>query len=287
MVDEIHRFNRPQQDLFLPYVENGWVQLIGATTENPSFKVNGALLSRCQVFTLAAHKPEDLEKILNNALAAVPDPPRLPATLIPFLADVADGDARQALSGLELALTVCELPVQTTLDGADDDPETAQKKRDEALMEAVRRGLRKGYDRSGEERYDTVSALVSPQHHVPVFHVDAKHKSIRGSDASAAMYWLARGLEGGEDPLYFARRLVVAASEDIGLADNQALPLAMACYQACSVIGMPECRINLAVSRSPFDKSEAIPTQRSGGMMMLYAPLVLDEAHESQNSSRC
>ncbi|ORY25329.1 hypothetical protein BCR39DRAFT_471453, partial [Naematelia encephala] len=228
MIDEIHRFNKSQQDLFLPYVENGWVQLIGATTENPSFKVNGALLSRCQVFTLAPHTPESLEKILSNALASLPPPvPHLPPDLLPFLADVADGDARQALNGLELALKVCEAPRQTRLD---EEPED-QAKRDKELMDAVRRGLRKGYDRSGEERYDMISAL---------------HKCLRGSDGSAAMYWLARMITGGEDPLYIARRLVVVASEDVGLADNHALPLAMATYQACQVIGLPECRINLA-----------------------------------------
>ncbi len=178
MVDEIHRFTRPQQDLFLPYVENGWVQLIGATTENPSFKVNGALLSRCQVFTLAKHTPEDLEKILANALKGVSDPPRLPDALIPFLAEAADGDARQALNGFELALQVCAMPVQSTLD-EDAGSEAARAKRDEQLMEAVRRGLRKGYNRSGDERYDMISAL---------------HKSIRGSDGSAAMYWLGTSL---------------------------------------------------------------------------------------------
>ncbi|WVF70115.1 hypothetical protein IAT40_004903 [Kwoniella sp. CBS 6097] len=255
MVDEIHRFNKPQQDLFLPYVENGWVQLIGATTENPSFKVNGALLSRCQVFTLSPHTPESLQEILTNALASSPQPvPQVPAELVPFLADVADGDARQALNGLELALKVCQAPRQTTLptgnrtqtdpgksasslDGNLADGEAVQKeeeerkKRDEELMEAVRRGLRKGYDRSGEERYDMISAM---------------HKCLRGSDGSAAMYWLARMITGGEDPLYIARRLVVVASEDVGLADPQALPLAMATYQACQVIGLPECRINLA-----------------------------------------
>lgn len=240
------RFTRPQQDLFLPYVENGWVQLIGATTENPSFKIVGALLSRCQVFTLEKHKPKDLEVILSNALASIPNTPRLPPDLLPFLADVADGDARQALNGLELALKVCDMPLQTTLDehvgGEDkeDDPEAVQKKRDDQLMEAVRRGLRKGYDRSGEERYDLISAL---------------HKCIRGNDGSAAMLWLARMLTGGEDPLYIARRLVVLASEDVGLADPHALPLAMAAYQACERIGMPECRINLAVSSTVYAPS--------------------------------
>ncbi|WWC67629.1 uncharacterized protein I206_101539 [Kwoniella pini CBS 10737] len=256
MVDEIHRFNKAQQDLFLPYVENGWVQLIGATTENPSFKVNGALLSRCQVFTLSPHTPESLQEILANALSSLPEPlPHLPPDLIPFLADVADGDARQALNGLELALKVCQAPRQTTLSASNSDisqnggtgvegeesgdkgeqkqkeNEEEQKKRDEELMASVRRGLRKGYDRSGEERYDMISAM---------------HKCLRGSDGSAAMYWLARMITGGEDPLYIARRLVVMSSEDVGLADPQALPLAMATYQACQVIGLPECRINLA-----------------------------------------
>ncbi|WWC87182.1 uncharacterized protein L201_002068 [Kwoniella dendrophila CBS 6074] len=252
MVDEIHRFNKAQQDLFLPYVENGWVQLIGATTENPSFKVNGALLSRCQVFTLSPHSPESLQEILTNALSSIPSQiPHLPPDLIPFLADVADGDARQALNGLELALKVCQAPRQSTIplptststqqdqssssqgsnQNTDEQDMKAQKKRDEELMDAVRRGLRKGYDRSGEERYDMISAM---------------HKCLRGSDGSAAMYWLARMITGGEDPLYIARRLVVMSSEDVGLADPQALLLAMATYQACQVIGLPECRINLA-----------------------------------------
>lgn len=183
-----------------------------------------------RVFTLSPHTPKDLEAILNNVVTSLEHSPELPTNLIPFLADIADGDARQALNGLELALRVCEAepPTQTTLGESDKD---AKERRDEQLMEAVRRGLRKGYDRSGEERYDMISAL---------------HKCLRGSDGSAAMYWLARMLTGGEDPLYIARRLVVFASEDVGLADNHALPLAMAAYQACQVIGMPECRINLA-----------------------------------------
>jgi putative ATPase len=163
-------------------------------------------------------------------VAAISDPPRLPPALLLFLADVADGDARQALNGLELALKVCEGTLQTTLD---DDDKGKRARRDELLMEAVRKGLRKGYHRSGEERYDMISAM---------------HKSLRGSDGSAAMYWLARMLTGGEDPLYIARRLIVVASEDVGLADNHALPLATATYTACQTIGMPECRINLAVS---------------------------------------
>lgn len=196
MIDEIHRFNKPQQDLFLPYVENGWVQLIGATTENPSFKVNGALLSRCQwvpssrcsaytrhiclladetrVFTLSPHTPESLNRILQNALDALPTPPsHLPPDLLPFLAEVSDGDARQALNALELALKVCDLP------SSDPGSVQGQEELDAKLMDSVRKGLRKGYDRSGEERYDMISAL---------------HKCLRGSDGSAAMYWLARSV---------------------------------------------------------------------------------------------
>lgn len=260
MIDEIHRFNRAQQDLLLPYVEKGWIQLIGATTENPSFKVNGALLSRCQVFTLHAHSPESLQIILRNAVQTISESepiPYLPSGLIPFLADVADGDARQALNGLELALRTCQTMDETASaekaqrvnsasgekmekEGQKDEFDAAveeaeedyqKKKRDEEIMDAVRRGLQKGYNRTGEERYDMISAL---------------HKCLRGSDGSAAMYWLARMITGGEDPLYIARRLIVVASEDVGLADNHALPLAMATYQACQTIGLPECRINLA-----------------------------------------
>lgn len=160
-LDEIHRFTKPQQDLFLPFVESGAVTLIGATTENPSFKVNGALLSRCRVFTLSKLSPDELLQILENAVKSLP-PTRLPEKLLPFLADVADGDARQALNCLELAMSVCR---------------STKKEGDAELMQAVKRGLRKGYDRTGEERYDLISAL---------------HKSIRGSDGSAALYWLAR-----------------------------------------------------------------------------------------------
>ncbi|WVQ77386.1 hypothetical protein IAR50_007071 [Cryptococcus sp. DSM 104548] len=251
MIDEIHRFNRAQQDLLLPYVEKGWIQLIGATTENPSFKVNGALLSRCQVFTLQPHTSESLQKILRNALTTLGQSeslPYLPSKLVPFLADVSDGDARQALNGLELALRTCQSLDASALaqraasnkgkerdafemDIEDAEDEADKKKRDAQIMDAVRKGLQKGYNRTGEERYDMISAL---------------HKCLRGSDGSAAMYWLARMITGGEDALYIARRLVVVASEDVGLADAQALPLAIATYQACQIIGLPECRINLA-----------------------------------------
>ncbi|KAJ9104426.1 hypothetical protein QFC21_001921 [Naganishia friedmannii] len=234
-IDEIHRFTKPQQDLFLPFVENGWVTLIGATTENPSFKVNGALLSRSthsSVFTLEKHSVAELEQILRNAVSALPPPvPRIPSTLIPFIADVSDGDARQALNSLELALSVCkkreaEEKQNAAVNNAGNEDTSAKPQvsnvkdseetdDDRLLMTAIKKGLRKGYDRTGEERYDMISAM---------------HKSIRGSDGSAALYWLARMLEGGEDPIYVARRLIVVASEDVGLADLQGLPLHCVAY---------------------------------------------------------
>ncbi|KAG9105188.1 hypothetical protein FRC07_009522 [Ceratobasidium sp. 392] len=246
-VDEIQRFNKAQQDLFLPYVENGWIELVGATTENPSFKLNGALLSRCRVFVLEKLTDEQIETILQQALRrlepAVPSstrppssppapptsphlsgstldqaqPPALYAQVTPrILASIASlsaGDARTALSLLELVLSA---PAHIAED---------------KLLESLKRSVSSRYDRSGEDRYDMISAL---------------HKSLRGSDGSAAMYWLARMLTAGEDPLYIARRLINVASEDVGLADNSALPLAIATYTACQMIGMPECRINLA-----------------------------------------
>jgi putative ATPase len=155
---------------------------------------------------LSKLSPNELEQILGNALSSYPEPlPRIPTKLLPFLADVSDGDARQALNSLELAMSVCQArqPTESNEPGA-------VIAEDEELMNAIKRGLRKGYDRTGEERYDMISAM---------------HKSIRGSEGSAAMYWLARMLEGGEDPLYVARRLIVVASEDVGLADPHALPL--------------------------------------------------------------
>ncbi|KZT56618.1 P-loop containing nucleoside triphosphate hydrolase protein [Calocera cornea HHB12733] len=221
-VDEIQRFNKPQQDLFLPYVENGWIQLIAATTENPSFKVNGALLSRCRVFILHSLSYTDLLQILHNAISrvsslssdpAVPPTRTVPEQILERIARLSAGDARTALAALELVLAA---------------PPAVDE---ESLMESVKRSVVARYDRTGDDRYDLISAL---------------HKCLRGSDADAAMYYLARMLSAGEDPLYVARRLIVVASEDVGLANNDALPLAVATYQACQLIGMPECRINLA-----------------------------------------
>ncbi|CAO3654893.1 unnamed protein product [Mucor fragilis] len=221
-IDEIHRFSKTQQDLFLPYVEHGTIRLIGATTENPSFKVNSALLSRCKVFVLKRLDQDQIESILSRALERwrgeeyQVDHDSKDKEAIKQLAVYSDGDARTALNTLEIAVSL--LP----------------SKQHPLEIDTVKGAFQKShllYDRNGEQHYDIISAL---------------HKSIRGSDADAALYWLGRMLVAGEDPLYIARRLVRCASEDIGLADNTALPLAMAAYTACEKIGMPECDTILA-----------------------------------------
>ncbi|KAF2218325.1 DNA polymerase III, clamp loader complex, gamma/delta/delta subunit [Elsinoe ampelina] len=219
--DEIHRFSKSQQDVFLGPVEAGVITLIGATTENPSFKVINALLSRCRVFTLAKLSDEHIFTILRRALEAEPPSTADGRALIQsndyhllwYLSSFADGDARTALNLLSLAL---DLSSQADI-----------------TLEKIKSSLTKTlvYDRAGDQHYDTISAF---------------HKSVRGSDPDAALYYLARMLKSGEDPLYVARRMVVIASEDVGLADNTLLPLATAAYQAAEKIGMPECRINLA-----------------------------------------
>ena len=220
-VDEIHRFNKAQQDAFLPFVEKGSIILIGATTENPSFEVNGALLSRCKVFVLQGLKPEELTQLLARALS---DPRgfgdlkvEMAPDMLEAIANFANGDARVALSTLEMVV----------LNGdAQDDHITVTA---ETLMQCIsKKSLL--YDKAGEEHYNLISAL---------------HKSMRNSDPDAAVYWLARMLEAGEDPLYIARRVTRFASEDIGLADPRALELAVAAYQACHLIGMPECTVHL------------------------------------------
>ncbi len=215
--DEIHRFSKSQQDVFLGPVESGQVTLIGATTENPSFKVQSALLSRCRTFVLQKLTDVDLVRILHRALER--EGPRYTPSelvnddLINYLAAFSDGDARTALNLLELAMGLSTRPGMTQAD--------------------LRKSLTKTlvYDRAGDQHYNTISAF---------------HKSIRGSDPDAALYYLARMLESGEDPLFIARRLIVVASEDIGLADNSMLSLATAAYTATEKIGMPEARINLA-----------------------------------------
>ncbi len=217
-VDEIHRFNKAQQDAFLPSVENGEITLIGATTENPSFEVNSALLSRSRVFVLEALDPEDLKIILQRAIPSQQglNKPELQidAAALDFLADQAGGDARIALGALEVAAATVSgniISLETVQDAM-------QKK---ALL----------YDKGGEEHYNVISAFI---------------KSMRGSDADAALYWLARMLEAGEDPLFIVRRMVIFASEDVGNADPRALQIALAVQQAVHFIGLPEARINMA-----------------------------------------
>ncbi len=215
--DEIHRFSKSQQDVFLGPVESGQITLIGATTENPSFKVQNALLSRCRTFTLQKLTDSNICDILNRALK-VEGPNYSPSALVDdelvrYLAAFADGDARTALNLLELAMELSKRKDMTTDD----------------LKKSLTKTL--VYDRAGDQHYDTISAF---------------HKSIRGGDADAALYYLARMLQSGEDALYIARRLIVVASEDIGLADNSMLSLSTAAYTAAEKVGMPEARINLA-----------------------------------------
>lgn len=220
-IDEIHRFNRSQQDALLPDVEAGNVVLVGATTSNPFFAVNDALVSRSQVFEFHPLSEEDVLGVLRQALSddqrgLGKTPVNADTEALRFLAKVCDGDARRALSALEVAvLSSSERPVELTLDLA---AESVQRK-------AIQ------YDASGDSHYDAASALI---------------KSIRGSDPDASLYWLARMIEGGEDVRFLCRRLVILASEDIGNADPQALPLAVATMQACEFVGLPECQLNLS-----------------------------------------
>ncbi|MBQ6174559.1 MAG: replication-associated recombination protein A [Clostridia bacterium] len=220
--DEIHRFNKAQQDAFLPWVERGSIILIGATTENPSFEINAALLSRCKVFILRQLSEEDLTELLHQALSSQKGfgGQRIAVTeeQLGVIARFANGDARTALNTLEMAV----LNGDIRADGS-------TLVTDQVLADSMnRRSLL--YDKNGEEHYNLISAL---------------HKSMRNSDPDAAVYWLCRMLDGGEEPLYIARRLVRFASEDVGLADPQALPMAVSVYQACHYLGMPECDVHL------------------------------------------
>ena len=221
-VDEIHRFNKAQQDAFLPFVEKGSIILIGATTENPSFEINSALLSRCKVFVLQALKTEELTTLLSRALKDErgfgSQRVNIAPELLEMIAVFANGDARTALSTLEMVV----------LNGDIDSEGTVSVSRETLEQCISKKSLL--YDKTGEEHYNLISAL---------------HKSMRNSDPDAAVYWLARMLEAGEDPLYIARRVTRFASEDIGLADPKALELAVAAYQACHFIGMPECTVHL------------------------------------------
>ena len=237
-VDEIHRFNKAQQDAFLPFVEKGSIILIGATTENPSFEINNALLSRCKVFVLQELKTEDLVQLLKRAL----QDPRgfgeqtvfIDDNMLEMLASFANGDARMALSTLEMVVL---------------NSDVNEKGQTIVTMETFEQCTSKKsllYDKKGEEHYNLISAL---------------HKSMRNSDADAAVYWLARMLEAGENPLYIARRIVRFASEDVGLADPRALEMAVAAYQACHFLGVPECNVHLtqaAIYMSLAPKSNAM-----------------------------
>lgn len=238
-VDEIHRFNKAQQDAFLPFVEKGSIILIGATTENPSFEVNGALLSRCKVFVLQSLKTEELKDLLTRALKSPlgfgEQHVIIDDNMLEVIAAFANGDARTALSTLEMVVLNGE---------AESDSITVTKETMEQCIS--KKSLL--YDKTGEEHYNIISAL---------------HKSMRNSDPDAAVYWLARMLEAGEDPLYVARRVTRFASEDIGMADPRALEIAVAAYQACHFIGMPECTVHLTqavVYMSLAPKSNALYT---------------------------
>ncbi|MCI9553588.1 MAG: replication-associated recombination protein A [Acutalibacter sp.] len=262
-VDEIHRFNKAQQDAFLPFVERGSIILIGATTENPSFEVNSALLSRCKVFVLQALSAKDLSSLLGRSLT---DPRGfggqeidMPEEMLEIVANFANGDARTALGTLEMI--VLNAP--------------RQEGRVTVTNEIIEQCINKKsllYDKKGEEHYNLISAL---------------HKSMRNSDPDAAVYWLARMLEAGEDPLYVARRLIRFASEDVGLADSHALEVAVAAYQASHFIGMPECSVNLThavVYMSLAPKSNALESAYMAaagdaqGMLVEPVPLVIRNA---------
>ena len=258
-VDEIHRFNKAQQDAFLPFVEKGSIVLIGATTENPSFEINSALLSRCRVFVLKGLTEEDILSLLNRALHS---PLGFGEQMIvigqealSMIARFANGDARTALSILEMAVLNGEFDGEGTTVNVETVEQCTQRK---SLM----------YDRNGEEHYNIISAL---------------HKSMRNSDPDAAVYWLARMLEAGEDPLYVARRVTRFASEDVGLADPHALQIAVAAYQACHYIGMPECSVHLTqavVYMSLAPKSNALyvayETAKKDALRQLSEPVPLN-----------
>ncbi|MGL6225899.1 MAG: replication-associated recombination protein A [Thermoguttaceae bacterium] len=245
-VDEIHRFNKAQQDVLLPEVENGIIILVGATTENPFFTINNALISRSRLFQFERLTPENVKTLLRRAVADRDRglgrfPIHLHDEALDFLADICEGDARCALSALEIGVlsyeelgplsceSVQEGKSVQKQEGADRGNQRIEFTKELAEESAQRRAI--GYDRDGDSHYDTISALI---------------KSIRGSDPDASIYWLARMLEGGEDVRFLARRLIILASEDVGNADPAALPLAVATAHACECVGLPECQLNLA-----------------------------------------
>ena len=249
-VDEIHRFNKAQQDAFLPYVEKGSIILIGATTENPSFEVNAALLSRCKVFVLKALEVSDLVELLKHALQDErgfgSQHVLITEEQLRMLAMFANGDARTALNTLEMVV----------LNGESSEAGIVITKE---VLEQCTSQKSLLYERQGEEHYNLISAL---------------HKSMRNSDVDAAIYWLARMLEAGEDPLYVARRLVRFASEDIGMADSRALEICVAVYQACHFLGMPECNVHLTHAVTYLSLSP-----KSNALYMAYGAAKEDAVH--------
>ena len=216
-VDEIHRFNKAQQDAFLPLVEQGDIILIGATTENPSFEVNSALLSRCKVYVLESLSKEDLKKIINHALETF-DNVKIDDESIDMIVNISSGDARDALNTLENVINLAPI-------------KNKKKTINKEVLEKILQDKTFLYDKNGEEHYNLISAL---------------HKSMRNSDPDAALYYLARMFEAGENPLYIARRLIRFASEDVGMANPNAMVQAVSAYNACHYIGVPECNVNLA-----------------------------------------
>ena len=221
-VDEIHRFNKAQQDAFLPHVESGLITLIGATTENPSFEVISPLLSRSRVVVVAPLSKDAITEVLKRAIKTEKASKRVTKKAIDLLAELSGGDARSALGDLELALSLAD-------------------KIDEKIVEEAAGRKVPGYDKKGDNHYDTISAFI---------------KSMRGSDVDATLYYLARMVEAGEDPKFIARRMVIFASEDIGLAGNGALSLATACFQAVERVGMPESGLMLAHTAVALAKSK-------------------------------
>ena len=255
-VDEIHRFNKGQQDAFLPHVEAGTIVLLGATTENPSFELNAALLSRARVMVLEPLGPEHLRQVLQRALADAErgltgvevDPQALEG-----LVRLGRGDARLALNALEAAALVARAEA----------PPGAPARVTAAALDRALQGTPLRYDKSGEQHHDTVSAFI---------------KSLRGSDPDAALYWLARMLDGGEDPLFIARRMVVFASEDVGNADPMALDVAVAVSRAVELVGLPEARINLAqgvtyLALAPRSNASYLAIGRAAEALRAHGPL--------------
>lgn len=221
-VDEIHRFNKAQQDAFLPHVESGLITLIGATTENPSFEVISPLLSRSRVVVVSSLSKDAILEVLKRAVKTEKATKRVSKKALDLIAELSGGDARSALGDLELALSL------------------ADKVDEKIVIEAAGKKM-PGYDKKGDNHYDTISAFI---------------KSMRGSDTDAALYYLARMVEAGEDPKFIARRMVIFASEDIGLAGNGALSLATACFQAVERVGMPESGLILAHTCIALSKSK-------------------------------